>query len=57
LETHKNLIIVLLIMEDKRTIPVCFKPEELKLIEDFAKKFGMINYSQAIEKIASRLCS
>ena len=47
---------VLLIMEDKRTIPVCFKPEELKLIEDFAKKFGMINSSQAIEKIASRLC-
>ena len=46
---------VLIIMEDKRTMPVCFKPEELKLIEDFAKKLGMINSSQAIEKIISDL--
>lgn len=42
-------------MEDKRTIPVCFKPEELKLIENFAKKMGMVNSSQAIEKIVSEL--
>lgn len=46
---------LLIIMEAKRTIPVCFKPEELKLIETFAKKLGMINSSQAIEKIASEL--
>lgn len=42
-------------MEDKRTIPVCFKPEELKLIENCAKKLGMVNSSQAIEKIVSEL--
>jgi len=43
-------------MKDKRTIPVCFKPEELKLIETFAKKnAGMTNSSQAIEKIVSDL--
>ena len=42
-------------MEDKRTIPVCFKPEELKLIENFAKKLGMVSSSQAIEKIVSEL--
>ena len=55
METHKNLIMLLITMEDQRTIPVCFKPEELKLIETFAKKLGMINSSQAIEKIASEL--
>ena len=55
METHKNLIMVLITMEDQRTIPVCFKPEELKLIENFAKKLGMINSSQAIEKIVSEL--
>ncbi len=55
METHKNPRMILIIMEDKRTIPVCFKPEELKLIEDFAKKLGMINSSQAIEKMVSEL--
>ncbi|HEX7257546.1 MAG TPA: hypothetical protein VF242_05755 [Nitrososphaeraceae archaeon] len=40
-------------MEAKRTIPVCFKPDEIKLLEKYAKKFGMTNYSQAIEKLAS----
>jgi hypothetical protein len=42
-------------MENKRTIPLCFKPDEIKLLEKFAKKFGMINNSQAIEKLASGL--
>ena len=28
-------------MEEKRTIPVCFKPEEIELIENIAKKLGM----------------
>jgi hypothetical protein len=40
-------------MEAKRTIPVCFKPDEIKLIEEYARGFGMTNYSQAIEKLAS----
>jgi hypothetical protein len=42
-------------MEDKLTIPVCFQPEEIELIETFAKKLGMINSSQAIEKMVSEL--
>jgi hypothetical protein len=46
---------LLINMESNRTIPVCFKPEEIKLIEKYAKEFGMTNYSQAIEKIASDL--
>ena len=44
-----------MIMEDKRTIPVCFKPDEIKLLEKFAKNCGMTNNSQAIEKLASDL--
>jgi hypothetical protein len=54
-ETHKNYLVLLKNMEDKRSIPVCFKPDEIKLIENYAKRFGMTNYSQAIEKLASDL--
>jgi hypothetical protein len=46
---------LLITMEAKRTIPVCFKPDDIKLLEKYAKQFGMINYSQAIEKLASDL--
>jgi hypothetical protein len=42
-------------MEAKRSIPVCFTPNEIELIEKYAKLFGMTNYSQAIEKLASDL--
>lgn len=34
-----------------RSIPVCFKPEQLKILEDYAKKEGLLNYTQAIEKL------
>jgi hypothetical protein len=54
-ETHKNYLMLLINMEAKRTIPVCFKPDEINLIEKYAKQFGMTNYSQAIEKLASDL--
>ena len=54
-ETYKNYIILLINMEAKRSIPVCFTPNEIELIEKYAKQFGMTNYSQAIEKIASDL--
>jgi hypothetical protein len=33
----------------KRTMPVCFSREGLILLEKYAKKKGMTNYSQAIE--------
>ena len=46
---------LLIDMESNRTIPVCFKPDDMKLIEKYAKQFGMTNYSQAIEKLASDL--
>jgi len=35
----------------KRSIPICFTSEEYKKIEEFAKKLGMLNPSQAVEKI------
>jgi hypothetical protein len=38
-------------MSDKRTIPVCFTPEQLKAVEEYAKKNGMLNASQAIEEL------
>jgi hypothetical protein len=38
-------------MSNERSIPICFKPEELKIIKEYAKRFKMTDYSQAIEKI------
>lgn len=32
-------------------MPICFTNEQYKMIEAFAKKQGMLNASQAIEKI------
>jgi len=39
-----------LIME-KRSMPVCFTKEQYKMIEKFAKKNGMVNASQVLEKL------
>ena len=39
-------------MNDKKTMPVCFTPEQLKAVEDYARKKGMLNASQAIEELA-----
>jgi hypothetical protein len=39
---------------DKKTMPICFTPDQLKLIESYAKKKGMFNPSQAIEDIIER---
>jgi hypothetical protein len=33
----------------ERTMPICFTPDQLKAIEEYAKKKGMLNASQAIE--------
>jgi hypothetical protein len=38
-------------MSDKRTMPVCFTPEQLEAVEEYAKKSGMLNASQAIEEL------
>lgn len=38
---------------EKRSMPVCFTEEQHKMIEEFAKKNGMLNTSQALERILS----
>ena len=38
--------------EQKRTMPVCFSPDQLKVVEEYAKSKGMLNASQAVENIA-----
>jgi hypothetical protein len=38
-------------MSGKRTMPVCFTPEQLQMVEEYAKKKGMLNASQAIEEL------
>jgi phenolic acid decarboxylase len=38
-------------MEEKRTMPICFTSDHLKLMEEYAKKRGMLNVSQAIEDL------
>lgn len=37
---------------DKKTMPVCFTPEQLKVVEEYAKKKGMLTASQALEELA-----
>ncbi len=34
-------------------MPVCFTEKQYKMIEEYAKKNGMLNASQALEKILS----
>jgi hypothetical protein len=34
---------------EERTMPICFTHEQLKLLREYAKQKGMLNYSQAIE--------
>lgn len=36
---------------EKRSMPVCFTPDQIKALESYAKKKGMLNYNQAIEEI------
>ena len=38
----------------KKTIPVCFNKYSLKVLEDYAKKKGMLGYSQAVEHLAKK---
>jgi len=38
---------------ESRSMPVCFTKKQYKMIEEFAKKNGMLNASQALEKILS----
>ena len=36
---------------EKRSMPVCFTEKQYKKIEEIARKNGMLNASQAIEKM------
>lgn len=42
-------------MNNKKTMPICFSPAELKVIKEYAKRFKMTDYSQAVEKIVSEI--
>ncbi len=35
-------------------MPVCFTEKQFKMIEEFAKSNGMLNASQALEKILKK---
>ena len=35
----------------ERSIPVCFTKKQHQMIEEFARRNGMLNTSQALEKI------
>jgi len=39
----------------KRTMPVCLTSAQYEKIEEFAKANGMLNASQAIEKILKQI--
>ena len=36
---------------EKRSMPVCFTNDQYKMIQEYAKENGMLNASQALEKI------
>ena len=37
-----------------RSMPVCFTEGQYRMIEEFAKRRGMLNASQALEEILGR---
>jgi hypothetical protein len=41
-------------MEEKRTMPICFTSDQIKLIEEYVKRRGMLNASQAIEDLITK---
>jgi len=36
---------------EKRSMPICFTKDQYKKLEAYGKKHGMLNLSQAVEKI------
>ena len=36
---------------EKRSMPICFTNKQFEKIQEYAKKHGMLNASQAIESI------
>jgi hypothetical protein len=42
-------------MQSKRTMPVCFNQDNLRVLEDYAKEKGMLDCSQAVEYLAKNM--
>jgi hypothetical protein len=40
---------------EKNSMPICFTPDQIKKLEAYARKKGMLNYNQAIEEIIKSL--
>jgi hypothetical protein len=40
--------------DSKRTLHVCFDPEQIKLLEKFGKSKGILNLSQTIEYVIGK---
>ncbi|MEK6834364.1 MAG: hypothetical protein AABY31_02640 [Thermoproteota archaeon] len=36
---------------DKRSMPICFTADQYKMVEEIAKRKGMLNASQMIEEV------
>jgi hypothetical protein len=49
-----NLAVPYFGMEEERTMQICFTSDQLKLIEEYAKRKGMLNVSQAIEDLMTK---
>jgi hypothetical protein len=41
-------------IKPKRTMHVCLNQDNLKVLEEYAKKNGMLDYSQALEFLAKK---
>ena len=41
--------------DEKNSMPICFTPDQIKVLEEYAKERGMLNYNQAIEEIIKSL--
>ena len=40
---------------EKRSMPVCFSKDQFKMIQEYAKKKGMLNTSQGLEKLLDEI--
>jgi hypothetical protein len=40
-------------VNSKKIVPICFKPEQLKILEQYARGKGALTIGQAIENLVS----
>jgi hypothetical protein len=41
-------------LANQRTIPICFSSDTLKILEEYAKTNGLLDYSQALEHLIKK---